>query len=76
MNRTAQEILVNITAMLILAAILVVLFWIGIKSDERKCELSWRDSGYESRYVLGSGCQIKTASGAWVPDKAMRGEVK
>ncbi len=36
------------------------------------CGLDWDDSGFQYRYKLGSGCQVKTPSNGWIPANKFR----
>jgi len=36
------------------------------------CKTKWQDSGFECRWALFTGCQIKTKEGRWIPAESYR----
>lgn len=48
---------------LLLAAIIIPLNIL----ESMSCSAKWRDSGFEHRYSLMGGCQIKMKTGVWIP---------
>lgn len=37
------------------------------------CQLRWRGTGYEAKYVMFSGCLLQQTSGKWMPENRIRG---
>lgn len=66
-----EAVVIAILAGFCAAALLVVL-GVSYVIGDLKCSARWRDSGYEHRYGLVSGCQVKRPNGTWAPAASMR----
>lgn len=49
-----------------------VITYSGYSSAELYCKESWRESGYEYKYIRSAGCLIKTKDGRWLPEHAIK----
>lgn len=54
--------------LLIMALVALAVCWI----ESTKCERQWSESGVKSRWIVLSGCQVKTADNRWIPATAYK----
>lgn len=55
---------------------IIIFFILGIGFANvlgaQSCKAQWKDSGFEHRYSMIGGCQIKNKAGVWIPSVAYR----
>lgn len=58
----------------IVALVILLTFIVGALNalNDAGCKAQWKDSGFEYRYSMMGGCQIKNKSGVWIPSDAYR----
>ena len=69
MNSDTKFLIGGVLAIL---AFLGLVFWISMLVNTASCNASWKDSGFENRFSLLGGCQIKLKDGTWIPAVSYR----
>lgn len=64
MNTAFEWIFAIITLAAMLAILLALSAW--------DCHARWADSGFQSRFQVPGGCQIKMKDGRWIPAERYR----
>ncbi len=53
------------------AVFMALVFWGAYAMDAASCKRKWLESGFQSRYYIIGGCQIKY-QGRWIPEERYR----